>query len=66
MGIWSKACRTHVAHMDKGDFFGSEQSTIVKYATDVIIEHVAPDGTVTVLKESTPVCVFLMLYICLL
>eukprot|EP00956_Cyclotella_meneghiniana_P031322 scaffold81925_cov76-Cyclotella_meneghiniana.AAC.2 len=54
MGIWSKACRTHVAHMDKGDFFGSEQSTIVKDATDVIIEHVAPDGTVTVLKESTP------------
>lgn len=56
MGIWSKACRTHVAHMDKGDFFGSEQSTIMKDATDVIIEHVAPDGTVTVLKESTQVC----------
>jgi len=53
MGIWSKACRTHVAHMDKGDFFSSEQSTTVKDATDVLIEHVAPDGTVTVLKEST-------------
>ncbi|KAL3772749.1 hypothetical protein ACHAWO_004111 [Cyclotella atomus] len=53
MGIWSKACRTHVAHMDKGDFFGSEQSATVKDATDVVIEHVAPDGTVTVLKEST-------------
>lgn len=53
MGIWSKACRTHVAHMDKGDFFSSEQSTTVKDATDVSIEHVAPDGTVTVLKEST-------------
>jgi isocitrate dehydrogenase len=55
MGIWSKACRTHVAHMDKGDFFGSEQSATVKDATDVVIEHVAPDGTVTVLKESTKV-----------
>lgn len=54
MGIWSRACRTHVAHMDKGDFFSSEQSTTMKDATDVIIEHVAPDGTVTVLKESTP------------
>jgi len=53
MGIWSKASRTHVAHMDKGDFFSSEQSTTVKDATDVQIEHVAPDGTVTVLKEST-------------
>jgi len=54
MGIWSKASRTHVAHMDKGDFFGSEQSTIVKEATDVVIEHVSPDGAVTVMKESTP------------
>ena len=53
MGIWSKACRTHVASMDKGDFFSSEQSTTVKDATDVVIEHVAPDGTVTTLKEST-------------
>lgn len=55
MGIWSKACRTHVAHMDKGDFFGSEQSAIMKAAADVVIEHVAPDGTVTILKESTKV-----------
>lgn len=53
MGIWSKASRTHVAHMDKGDFYGSEQSTVTKSATDVVIEHVAPDGTVTILKEST-------------
>ncbi|KAL9181094.1 hypothetical protein ACHAXT_009899 [Thalassiosira profunda] len=53
MGIWSKACRTHVAHMDKGDFFSSEQSTTMKDATDVVIEHVSPNGEVTVLKEST-------------
>lgn len=53
LGIWSKASRTHVAHMDKGDFFGSEQSTVMKDDTDVVIEHVAPDGTVSVLKEST-------------
>jgi len=54
MGIWSKASRTHVAHMDKGDFYGSEQSTTMKAATDVIIEHTSSDGTVTVLKVSTP------------
>jgi len=53
MGIWSKACRTHVAHMDRGDFFASEQSATMGEAADVAIEHVAPDGTVTVLKEST-------------
>ena len=55
MGIWSKASRTHVAHMDKGDFFSSEQSTTMKDATEVSIEHIAPDGTVTVLKGSTKV-----------
>lgn len=53
MGIWSRACRTHVSHMDKGDFFSSEQSATMKDATDVLIEHVDPDGNVTVLKEST-------------
>lgn len=53
MGIWSKASRTHVSCMDKGDFFGSEQSTVTTADTDVVIEHVAPDGTVTILKEST-------------
>jgi isocitrate dehydrogenase len=54
MGIWSKASRTHVSHMIKGDFFASEQSTTMKQATDVIIEHVCPDGKLTILKESTP------------
>lgn len=54
MGIWSKASRTHVSHMEKGDFFGSEQSTTMKNATDAVIEHHAPDGTVTILKESVP------------
>jgi isocitrate dehydrogenase len=62
MGIWSKASRTHVAHMDGGDFFSSEQSTTVKDATDVIIEHLAPDGTVTVLKESTKVSFHITLF----
>ena len=40
--------------MQKGDFFGSEQSTTVENATNVVIEHVAPDGKVTILKENTP------------
>ena len=53
MGIWSKASRTHVSSMNKGDFYGSEQSTVMENATDVVIQHVAPDGTVTILKQST-------------
>lgn len=54
MGIWSKASRTHVAHMDDGDFFSSEQSTTMKDATSVIIEHMSHEnGVVTVLKDST-------------
>ena len=43
---------TRVAHMTGGDFYGSERSTTVDEATDVRIEHVADDGTVTVLRET--------------
>lgn len=54
LGIWSKASRTHVAHMTNGDFYGSEQSTTVAEATDVEIELLGHDGSVEVLKESLP------------
>ncbi len=42
--------KSRVAHMEDGDFYGTETSTTVQEATDVRIEHVAEDGTVTVLK----------------
>lgn len=48
---WESGSKAHVAHMDGGDFFGSEQSTTMPGATDVRIEYVDNDGTVTVLKE---------------
>src|SRR5690606_9837602 len=41
------------AHMDGGDFYGSEQSVTADSATDVRIELVGTDGVVTVLKEKT-------------
>jgi isocitrate dehydrogenase len=41
--------------MDDGDFYGSEQSAIVASEGSLRIEHVATDGSITVLKESTPV-----------
>lgn len=54
MGAWSKDSQSYVASMSEGDFFGSEKSVTVDAATDVRIEHVATNGDVTVLKQSTP------------
>lgn len=53
MGAWSTESKSHVAHMNDGDFYGSEKSVIVAKATDVKITLEA-DGTESVLKESTP------------
>ena len=55
MGAWSADSKSHVAHLDGGDFFVSEQSATIDRAGDVSIEFVADDGAVTVLKERTPV-----------
>ena len=51
MGVWSSDSRTHIASMPDGDFFGSEQSHTVAAAGEVLIEHVAEDGTTKILKE---------------
>lgn len=52
MGAWSKESKSRVAHMTAGDFYGSEQSVTFADAGSVKIEHVAADGSVTVLKET--------------
>lgn len=52
MGIWSKASRTHVAHMTEGDFYGSEQSTVMKDKTSVRIELHPKNGEMKVLKDN--------------
>ena len=54
MGAWSSESKTHVASMEQGDFYGSEQSVTVSEGTDVKIEFVGANGTTTVLKASTP------------
>ncbi|MEM1214005.1 MAG: NADP-dependent isocitrate dehydrogenase [Planctomycetota bacterium] len=51
MGAWSLDSKSHVAHMTDGDFFGSEQAHTCPAPTTVTIQHVANDGTVTVLKD---------------
>ncbi|HCH70078.1 MAG TPA: NADP-dependent isocitrate dehydrogenase [Colwellia sp.] len=52
MGVWSKESKSHVASMNGGDFYESEQSVTVNYATNVKIEFVTQNGSVKVLKES--------------
>ncbi|MFP4635806.1 MAG: NADP-dependent isocitrate dehydrogenase, partial [Nitriliruptoraceae bacterium] len=54
MGAWSSESRSHVATMDSGDFRSTEASVTLDADTDVRIEHVAADGTVAGLKDSTP------------
>ncbi|HRW36572.1 MAG TPA: NADP-dependent isocitrate dehydrogenase [Aquihabitans sp.] len=55
MGAWSTDSETHVSTMTAGDFRHNECS-ITLAADDVLrIEHVADDGTVTVLKDELPV-----------
>mgnify|MGYP000553589764 FL=1 len=55
MGAWSPDSRSHVSTMDDGDFRHTETSVTLPAATTLRIEHIAPDGTVTVLKAALPV-----------
>ena len=43
--------KSRVAHMTKGDFYGSETSVTVAQPTEVKIEFVGTDGAAAVLKE---------------
>ena len=52
MGAWSSDSKTHVATMTSGDFAHNEKSVTVSEATDVKIELVKTDGTISVLKPS--------------
>ncbi len=51
MGTWAAGSKTHVATMEAGDFRHNEQSITLERATTARIEHVAADGTTTVLKD---------------
>jgi isocitrate dehydrogenase len=55
MGAWSSDSKSHVSMMDGGDFRHSERSVTLEQADDLRVEHVAADGTVTVLKPSIKV-----------
>ncbi|MBT8118844.1 MAG: NADP-dependent isocitrate dehydrogenase [Gammaproteobacteria bacterium] len=55
MGAWSADSKSHVASMSAGDFYSSEQSTVIDKAGDVKIELITDSGESTVLKEKVPV-----------
>ncbi len=55
MGVWSADSQSSIAHMDDGDFYASERSIIIDGDNNMRIEHVAVDGQITVLKDSTTV-----------
>jgi len=55
MGAWSADSKTNVATMDADDFRHNEVAVTMAEADTLRIEHLAADGTVTVLKESLPV-----------
>ena len=52
MGPWNKDSKSHVAHMQKGDFYGSEKSVIVPHACKVNIEFIDASGQAKRLKEN--------------
>jgi isocitrate dehydrogenase len=54
MGDWASDSQTHVASMNDGDFYSSEQSHIMESAGDVRIELVPTDGPIVVLRERVP------------
>ena len=51
MGKWSTDSKSHVASMTGGDFYESEQSTTVNYATSARIEFIDDKENVLVLKK---------------
>jgi isocitrate dehydrogenase len=51
MGAWTSESKTHVSTMGAGDFFHNEKSITLPAATTVRIEHVATDGSTTLLKD---------------
>ncbi len=51
MGTWEKDSRTHVASMQDGDFYGSEQSVVLDAPATVRIELAADDGSTVILKD---------------
>lgn len=55
MGEWSSNSKSHVAHMQDGDFYGSEKSAVIDAAGELTITLIDDAGESHVLKQSVPV-----------
>ena len=55
MGKWSADSKSHVAHMDEGDFYGSEQSATMAAAGSLRIEFSGSDGAARALRDPVKV-----------
>ena len=51
MGEWSSNSKSHVSHMESGDFYGSEKSLTLKAPTLASIQFVSASGKTSILKE---------------
>ncbi|MEY8761810.1 NADP-dependent isocitrate dehydrogenase [Chryseobacterium tongliaoense] len=51
MGDWASDSKTDVAHMNNGDFYGTETSTTLENATQYKIVFKGNDGSETLLKD---------------
>ncbi|QFG53019.1 NADP-dependent isocitrate dehydrogenase [Chryseobacterium sp.] len=54
MGAWSADSKTTVAHMESGDFYGSENSTTIENDGKFRIVFTGNDGSSKVLKDFAP------------
>ncbi|MBT9432555.1 NADP-dependent isocitrate dehydrogenase [Candidatus Sodalis endolongispinus] len=55
MGAWTSSSLSHVAHMQEGDFYGSEKSARIERDGNVSITLIGRDGAKQVLKAKTAV-----------
>jgi isocitrate dehydrogenase len=54
MGVWNTESKTSVAHMNSGDFYGTENSTTVETDGKFRIVFYATDGSEKILKDLSP------------
>jgi len=52
MGKWSKDSKTHVSTMSHGDFRHNEKSLTFSENTNLTIQHIDNNGSITVIKDS--------------
>lgn len=54
MGAWSSDSKSHVSHMESGDFYGSEKSVTINEAGSFTIEFESAAGITKTLKANSP------------